>query len=56
MNLFKSKITSILSVVVLTLTLGTFASAQELNFGGFSGILSTTVTSGVAMRMEDNNC
>ena len=56
MNLFKTKITSILSVVVLTLTLGTFASAQELNFGGFSGILSTTVTSGAAMRMEDNDC
>ena len=56
MNLFKSKITSILSVVVLTLTLGTFASAQELKFGGFSGILSTTVTSGAAMRMEDNEC
>ena len=30
MNLFKSKITSILSGVVITLTLGTFASAQEL--------------------------
>ena len=56
MNLFKSKTTSILSVVIFTLTLGTFASAQELKFGGFSGILSTTVTSGAAMRMEDNEC
>jgi hypothetical protein len=52
MNLFKSKITSILSSVVLTLTLGTFASAQELNLPGFSGTLNTTVTSGVSMRVE----
>ena len=52
MNLFKSKITSILSGVVLTLTLGTFASAQELNLPGFSGTLNTTVTSGVSMRLE----
>jgi hypothetical protein len=52
MNLFKSKITSILSSVVITLTLGTFASAQELNLPGFSGTLNTTVTSGVSMRIE----
>ncbi|MDB9985440.1 DUF1302 domain-containing protein [Pelagibacterales bacterium] len=51
MNLFKSKITSILSGIVLTLTLGTFASAQELNLPGFSGTLNTTVTSGVSMRL-----
>ena len=53
MNLFKSKITSILSGVVI-LTLGTFASAQELNLPGFSGTLNTTVTSGVSMRIERN--
>ena len=41
MNLFKSKITSILSGVVITLTLGTFASAQELNLPGFSGTLNS---------------
>jgi hypothetical protein len=52
MNLFKSKITSILSGVVLTLTFGTFASAQELNLPGFSGTINTTVTSGISMRVE----
>ena len=51
MNLFKSKITSILSGVVI-LTLGTFASAQELNLPGFSGTLNTTVTSGISIRTE----
>ena len=56
MNLFKSKITSILSGVVLTLTIGTFASAQELNLPGFSGSINTTVTSGATVRTEDNNC
>ena len=52
MNLFKSKITSILSGVVLSLTFGTFVSAQELNLPGFSGTLNTTLTSGVSMRVE----
>ena len=52
MNLFKSKITSILSVVVLTLTFGTFVSAQELNLPGFSGTINTTLTSGISMRLE----
>ena len=52
MNLFKSKITSMLSSVVITLTLGTFASAQELNLPGFSGTLNTTVTSGISIRTE----
>ena len=52
MNIFKSKITSIISGVVLTLTFGTFASAQELNMPGFSGSLNTTVTSGISVRVE----
>ena len=52
MNLFKSKITSILSGIVITLTLGTFVSAQELNLPGFSGTMNTTLTSGVSMRVE----
>ena len=55
MNLFKSKITSILSGVVLTLTFGTFVSAQELNLPGFSGTINTTVTSGISMR-TDRDC
>jgi len=52
MNLFKSKITSILSGIVITLTLGTFVSAQELNLPGFSGTMNTTLTSGVSMRLS----
>jgi hypothetical protein len=52
MNLFMSKITAILSSIVLALILGTSASAQELNLPGFSGSINTTVTSGISMRVE----
>ena len=54
MDLFKSKLISILSVAILTLSIGTIASAQELNLPGFSGTVNTTVTSGVSMRVERN--
>jgi len=52
MNLFKSKIISIMSGVVLMSTFGTFAFAQELNIPGFSGSINTTITSGVSMRLS----
>ncbi|MDA9640430.1 DUF1302 domain-containing protein [Pelagibacteraceae bacterium] len=54
MDLFKSKLISILSVAILTLSIGTIASAQELNLPGFSGTVNTTITSGVSMRVERN--
>jgi hypothetical protein len=54
MDLFKSKLISILSVAIPTLSIGTIASAQELNLPGFSGTVNTTVTSGVSMRVERN--
>ena len=56
MNLFKSKIVSTLSGIILISTFGTFVSAQELNLNGFSGTINTTVTSGATVRTEDNNC
>jgi len=56
MNLFKSKIVSMLSGIILISTFGTFVSAQEFNLSGFSGTISTTVTSGATVRTEDNNC
>ena len=30
--------------------------ANDLSFGGFEGTLSTIVSSGVAIRTEDNSC
>jgi len=55
MNLFKSKIISALSSLILILSVGTIVSAQELNLPGFTGTVNTTVTSGVSMRL-DRNC
>jgi len=52
MNLFKSKILTLLSSITLILSISSFASAQELNLPGFSGTLNTTVTHGVSMRLE----
>ena len=37
-------------------TLPFSANALEVNFPGFSGTVNTTLTSGFAMRTEDNNC
>jgi hypothetical protein len=51
MNTLTSKITSALSSIILLLSIGTFASAQELNLPGFSGSINTTVTHGVSMRL-----
>jgi len=51
MNTLKSKFISALSSIILLLSIGTFASAQELNLPGFSGTINTTVTHGVSMRL-----
>ena len=56
MNLFKSKLITIISAVVILFTTPTLLSAKELNLNGFSGTMSTTITSGVTVRTEDNNC
>ena len=56
MNLFTSKLITIISAVVILFTTPTLLSAQELNLNGFSGTMSTTITSGVTVRTEDNNC
>ena len=56
MYLFKAKLISTLSILTMLLALPTLSSAQELNLNGFSGYMNTTVTSGVTIRAEDNNC
>ncbi len=56
MNLFTSKLITTISAVVILFTTPTLLSAQELNLNGFSGTMSTTITSGVTVRTEDNNC
>jgi hypothetical protein len=56
MNLFKSKLITIISAVVILFTTPTLLSAKELNLNGFSGTMSTTITSGVTVRTESNNC
>ena len=55
MRLFYSKVITIATGIVL-LTISTFVSAQELNVNGFSGYINTTVSSGITIRSEDNNC
>ena len=56
MNTLKSKLISALSSLVLLLSIGNYVSATDLNLGGFSGTLNTTVSSGFAMRTEGNDC
>ena len=56
MSLFTSKLITIISAVVILFTTPTLLSAQELNLNGFSGTMNTTITSGVTVRTENNNC
>ena len=56
MNLFKSKLITIISAVVILFTTPTLLSAQELNLNGFSGTINTTLTSGLTVRTEGNDC
>ena len=56
MNTHKSKFISALSSLVLLLSISTYVSAAEVNLGGFSGTLNTTLTSGFSMRTQNNDC
>ncbi|MDC1303052.1 DUF1302 domain-containing protein [Pelagibacterales bacterium] len=56
MNTLKSKFISALSSLVLLISISTNVSAADLNLGGFSGILNTTLSSGFSMRTEQNDC
>ncbi|MFL2885472.1 MAG: DUF1302 domain-containing protein, partial [Candidatus Pelagibacterales bacterium] len=56
MNTLKSKFISALSSLVLLLSISNYVSAAEVNLGGFSGTLNTTITSGFSMRTENNDC
>ena len=48
---------SILSFVAFVLaSLTSVSTAQEINFGPFSGTLTTTVSQGLQIRTEGNNC
>ena len=55
MRLFYSKVITVATGIVL-FTISTFVSAEELNFNGFNGYINTTVTSGITLRAEDNDC
>ena len=52
MNLFKSKILTLLSSLALILSINSFASAEEFNLPGFTGTINTTVTHGISVRVE----
>ena len=41
---------------LIPFTVSTSAVAEQVNLGGFSGELTTTVTSGLSMRASDTNC
>ena len=56
MNLISKKIKAVTAVITFILSFTTFANAQELNVNGFSGFVNTTITSGVTVRSEDNDC
>jgi hypothetical protein len=56
MNLISKKITAVTALIIFILSFATFANARELNLNGFSGFMNTTITSGVTLRSEDNDC
>jgi len=56
MNSFKSNLIAIISSVAVLFAVPSLVSAQELNLNGFSGTMNTTVTSGITVRTEGNNC
>jgi hypothetical protein len=56
MNLFKRKVISALTVMVMLFAFPNVSSAQELNTNGFSGFINTTITTGITVRGEDNDC
>ena len=56
MSLFKSKVISAASAVVILLSIPSLVSAQEINVNGFKGHINTTITSGFTARMESNDC
>ena len=41
---------------LIPFTVSTSAVAEQVDLGGFSGELTTTVTSGFSMRASDTNC
>ena len=54
-NIFGSFVKILFAVSLLQMS--TIAvKANDLNFGGFEGTLSTIISSGVAIRTEDNSC
>ncbi len=55
-NIMRKLIAVSFIATLIPFTVSTTAVAQQVNFGGFSGELTTTVTSGLSMRASDTNC
>ena len=54
-NIFGSFVKILFAVSLLQMS-SIAVKANDLSFGGFEGTLSTIVSSGVAIRTEDNSC
>ena len=53
---FMRLLTKITTIFLFVVTIPFSANAVEINIPGFSGNVTTTLTSGFAARTEDNNC
>ena len=55
-NIMRNLIAASFIAVLIPFTVSTSALSEQVELGGFSGELTTTVTSGFSMRVTDNNC
>ena len=55
-NIMRKLIAVSFIAALIPFTVSTSSIAEQVNLGGFSGELTTTVTSGLSMRVSDTNC
>ena len=55
-NIMRNLIAASFIAALIPFTVSTSALSEQVELGGFSGELTTTVTSGFSMRVTDNNC
>ena len=56
MNTYTSKLIPLLASLVLIVSVGSFASAKEINTPNFNGSINTTLSSGLTIRASERDC
>ena len=56
MNTYTSKLIPLLVSLVLIVSVGSFASAKEINTPNFNGSINTTLSSGLTIRASERDC